>query len=411
MPDVERRLGNRPALSRCISVPVEAFAAENWGRVPLLSRAADLPEPFSDLFSSDAVDELVSARGLRTPFVRMAKEGTVLAPARYTSPGGFGAEVADQLNSEKVLAEFSGGSTLVLQGLHRTWAPLADFTRQLISDVGHPCQVNAYVTPASSRGFDPHYDVHDVFVIQIDGEKRWTIHEPVHPDPLTTQPWTDHRQAVADRAALPPSLDETLRPGDVLYLPRGWLHSATALGGTSVHLTVGIAALTRFDIVEQLTAGSAKATELRRSLPLGLDLSNTEELRSIVETAIDDLTTHLRSASQATDIGDRLARSLREATRPEQLRPLATVDALAALDEWSEVSLRRGLDVRLSSDDETVSIRLPASTVTLPGQATDAVSFLLSGQPARAGALPGLDPASSLVVARRLVREGVVIVR
>ena len=102
-------------------------------------------------------------------------------PGVSPQAGGFGAEIGDQLDADKVLREFSDGSTLVLQGLHRTWEPLAAFTRQLITDIGHPIQVNAYITPASSRGFDPHYDVHDVFVIQIAGEKRWTIHEPVLP--------------------------------------------------------------------------------------------------------------------------------------------------------------------------------------------------------------------------------------
>ena len=69
------------------------------------------------------------------------------------------------------------GATLVLQGLHRTWGPIGDFTRALVRDLGHPAQVNAYITPASSRGFDPHYDTHDVWAVQVEGEKAWNIWE------------------------------------------------------------------------------------------------------------------------------------------------------------------------------------------------------------------------------------------
>ena len=83
-----------------------------------------------------------------------------------------------------MLAEFAAGATIVLQGLHRMWPPLVDFTRQLVEELGHPAQVNAYVTPPSSQGFSPHYDTHDVFVLQVSGEKRWVIHAPVHSDPL-----------------------------------------------------------------------------------------------------------------------------------------------------------------------------------------------------------------------------------
>src|SRR3712207_9221429 len=64
-----------------------------------------------------------------------------------------GAEVADQVSSDAVLRLFADGSTVVLQGLHRLWPPLIEFADQLAADLGHPTQVNAYVTPPSSRGF------------------------------------------------------------------------------------------------------------------------------------------------------------------------------------------------------------------------------------------------------------------
>ncbi|MFP3381102.1 cupin domain-containing protein, partial [Bacillus sp. SIMBA_069] len=83
------------------------------------------------------------------------------------------------------------------------------------------------------------------------------IHEPVHTDPLRDQPWSDHRDEVAAQAAGTPAIDETFRPGDALYLPRGWIHSAEALGGVSVHLTIGVAAYTRNDVVQEAVARAA----------------------------------------------------------------------------------------------------------------------------------------------------------
>ena len=190
-------MGDHPALRRCVNVSPEEFAADYWGQKPLLSKAETLPSGYHDLLSVDAVDELISSRGVRTPFIRMARDGDVLAASRFTSPAGFGAGVADQVSSDKVLAEFASGATIVLQGLHRLWPPLIEFARQLVEDLAHPAQVNAYVTPSASRGFDPHYDVHDVFVLQISGEKRWVIHRPVHLHPLRDQPWGDTRRPCA----------------------------------------------------------------------------------------------------------------------------------------------------------------------------------------------------------------------
>lgn len=411
----ERGPGDRPALSRCTTLDAAAFAARYWARGPLFTRSDRLGQDFSDLFSLEAVDELVAERALRTPFARMAKEGDVLPAARFTGPGGFGAEIGDQLDADRVLAELAAGSTLVLQGLHRTWPPIAGFARRLAAELGHPCQVNAYITPASSRGFDPHYDVHDVFVLQISGEKHWRIHAPVHIDPLRDQPWSDHREAVAARALEEPVIDEVFRPGDVLYLPRGWIHSAEALGAASVHLTIGVAAYTRQEVVREAVARTADTVPaLRSSLPLGFDPDDGEALRPLVAATLDALRDALDDPdlrdAVTTEVARALARRRARDSPPDPVRPLATIAAVDALGPDSVVVARAGLRPRVVSGDATVSIRLRATTVTLPIAAAAAVSRLLGGDPVRVGDLPELDTESALVVARRLLREAIIVV-
>jgi len=395
--------GARTALSRLITASPGDFADDYWGVKPLLSRAAELGQDFSDLFSLAAVDELVAQRAIRTPFVRMANEGELLPASRYTSGAGFGAEVSDQLDADKVLAEFASGATLVLQGLHRTWAPLREFTRRLVEELGHPAQVNAYVTPASSRGFDPHYDVHDVFVIQVHGQKHWVIHEPVFESPLADQPWSDRADAVAEAATKPPAIDATFAPGDVLYLPRGWIHSATALGGTSIHLTIGVPALTRWDIVEQLVSRLKDDPALRTALPVGI----TTDAAALEQAVADTIEALAVSITDPGDIGARLARKLSGSTRPEPVLPISTVERIASLGAQT-VRWREGIDARIEHDAEKVRVILADRTITLPVEALSAIHGLRRA-PAPANALAGLDPGSSLVVARRLLREGVLV--
>ncbi|WP_285116276.1 cupin domain-containing protein [Leifsonia sp. fls2-241-R2A-40a] len=409
----ERGPGDRPALSRCVPIGRAEFASGFWGKRPLFTRASGLREDFSDLFSVEAVDELVASRALRTPFVRMAKEGSVLPASRFTGPGGFGAEVGDQVDSAKVLAEFAAGATLVLQGLHKTWPPIAEFTRRLTAELGHPAQVNAYVTPASSRGFDPHYDVHDVFVLQIAGEKHWRIHEPVHVDPLRDQPWSDHREAVAARARETPAIDETFRPGDALYLPRGWIHSAEALGGVSVHLTIGVAAYTRDDVVREAIARAADSADLRASLPLGFDASDPDAVAPVVTQTVEALIAALSDPSGRSAVAEAVAASLlrrqRSDSPPAPVRPLATIAVADELVPSTRVQARAGIRANVTVEVETVTVRLPAKTIALPIAARDAVERLLDGRHVAVGELP-LDERSAVVVVRRLLREGVVVV-
>ncbi|MCM1012988.1 MULTISPECIES: cupin domain-containing protein [unclassified Brevibacterium] len=329
--------------SRLIDCSRGTFAQDYWGRRALLSRGVS---DFSDLFSSRAVDELISARGLRSPFLRVAKDGATLPTASFTSPAGVGATIGDQLDDTKLWKQFHAGATLVLQALQRTWEPIGAFSSALSRELGNPVQANAYITPPQNQGFDDHYDVHDVFVLQIEGAKRWVIHEPVFDAPLRDQPWTDRREAVGRAATTEPVIDAVLEPGDALYLPRGWLHAATAQGDVSIHLTLGIHNWTRYGVAEQLAQAALARLQddpqMRASLPLGQSRPDAETLEAIREAMVSALT--------AADPNPSIDRISRSQARPAPLGPLAQHAAMKHLDDASPLTLRAGLDATLEGN-------------------------------------------------------------
>ncbi|WP_144836605.1 cupin domain-containing protein [Kocuria rosea] len=376
--------------TRLIDIGRERFARDVWGRAPLLTRRTG---GFTDLFSADAVDELISRRGLRTPFLRVAKDGSTFPDSTFTSPAGVGATIADQLDDTALWRQFADGATLVLQALHRTWEPVADFSAALSGELGHPVQANAYITPPQNRGFDDHYDVHDVFVLQIEGAKRWVLHEPVHPDPLRDQPWTDRRSAVAEAAKGEAHLDVVLEPGDALYLPRGWLHAAQAQGAVSIHLTLGIHTWTRHGLAEQLAQEAlallAEDPEMRGSLPLGVDGPGGE---------LDTVRERLVAALAAADPTPRFQRTRRGQGRPAPLGPLAQLAAVQDLGPGSPVRLRGALEARLEGPRLSTRVGwLDFAESDLPS-----VSCLLDGEVHTAGEL-GVE------LVERLLRAGVLV--
>ena len=300
------------------------------------------------------------------------------------------------------------GSTLVLQGLHRTWPPLVDFGSRLAAELGHPVQINAYITPPSSRGFSAHFDVHDVFVLQVAGAKRWVIHEPVHPAPLRDQEWTRYQGAVEKRATEEPAIDTVLRPGDALYLPRGWLHSAEALGDVSAHLTVGIHSVTRYALVEALAALAASEPELRASLPLGVDLADPDQIGPDLAAAVEALSGWLGKADPSA-VADRVRRRVWTQTRPEPISPLAQAAVARDVRDDTEIRVRGGLRHRLRSAADGLVLETPDRTVRLPLSTEDAVRALLGGETLPAGGLPGLDAADGRVLAARLLREAIAV--
>jgi bifunctional lysine-specific demethylase and histidyl-hydroxylase NO66 len=399
------------ALQRCIAVDVDTFAREHWGATALLSRAERLPGPFTDLLDLDAVDEIVSRRGLRTPFIRIARDGEVVGSKQFTGPGGVGAEIADQVRDDDVMRLFAGGATIVLQGLHRLWPPVTDFVRQLSADLGHPCQANAYITPASSRGFSAHYDVHDVFVLQLAGSKHWHVHAPVHSDPLRDQPWNDHAPAVAERAANePPVIDTVLRPGDAMYLPRGFVHSATALGQVSAHLTIGVHVITRFALVEALFGLLHRERELRRSLPLGIDVANPAQLAPHLD-AVLDLVGEAIGRIAPQDVAQAVREKAWKGSRPEPLPPLAHAEFTASVGVGDLVRRRSGLHFRLHAYDGAgePTLELPGRTLRFEPGTGPALRALLSGDVLAVGQLPGLDENAQLDLVRRLLGAAVLV--
>ncbi|MEW2131949.1 JmjC domain-containing protein [Streptomyces sp. NPDC005435] len=375
---------------RLTGLGFEDFARDVWSRTALLTRGAS---DFSDVFDAGAVDELVARRGLRTPFFRVAKDGAVVPESSFTSPGGVGATIADQLDDTALWRLFADGATLVLQALHRTWEPVGGLCAALSAELGHPVQANAYVTPPQNQGFDDHYDVHDVFVLQIQGSKRWLVHEPVHPDPLREQPWTEHRAAVAEAAKGPAYIDTVLEPGDVLYLPRGWLHAARAKGEVSIHLTLGVHVWTRHALAEQLAEAALTALRedpgMRASLPLGPH--GTAE-------AIDEVREHLAAAVAGADSAPLFHRGRRAQGRPAPLGPLSQLAAVDGLAPGSPLRLREALEARL----EGARLMTRVGWLDFPETDLPAVTRLLDGEVHAAGEL-------GLALAGRLLRAGVLV--
>ena len=333
-------------------------------------------------------------------------------PPVFTRSGGVGATIGDQVADDKVLAQLAGGATLVLQALHRTWPPLIRFGTELAVELGHPVQINAYITPPENQGFSAHYDTHDVFVLQVAGSKRWTIHAPVIDDPLPDQTWDQRKSAVAARATETPLIDTVLQPGDALYLPRGFLHSAVAQGEVSIHLTVGVHPLTAYDLARELITAAASDRDLRRSLPLGVDVTDI----SVVTAHLQDAAKRLASVVDGVD-QDQLAAVARTvgrqqvgATRPAPLAPLRAVgrssrprctDRAAAPARFAANAAGRP-----GTESRWRSTAAPSAGRPRPARRCE---LALSGEVFQPRDCVDLDPEEQLVVARRLLREGIVV--
>jgi bifunctional lysine-specific demethylase and histidyl-hydroxylase NO66 len=379
------------ALARVLApVGADEFLAEYWERKPL-SLARGEHGRFDDLLSAADAETLVCSSGIRYPAFRLVKAGEKLEARDYTvdlawRPAAF----TGTADVRRVLAEFEAGATIVLQALHLHWRPLAEFSRALEATLGHPVQANAYYTPRRSQGLPVHHDTHDVFVLQVAGEKRWLVYEPALELPLK-----DQRYSAELGEAGEPVDDLVLAPGDTLYLPRGWLHEALTSESDSLHLTIGVNVYTWLDAFKAALAACEGDVEFRRSVPAdgGLDLDLVERLRARLAPA---------------DVSRRMRERFVSTRRPVLDAELGQLRALDGLTIDTHLERRPTVIADLAVDGDELSLAFEGRKLVFPAHARAEVEFAVGAKrPFRVRELPGrLTDDSRLVLARRLVREG-----
>jgi mannose-6-phosphate isomerase-like protein (cupin superfamily) len=367
-----------------LSGDAQTFLAKVWAsRVHLHHTDAD---QLSGLLTLDAADKLLTSSAIRTPAIRLARDGAVLPESAYTRGATLaGKPLTGLVDPRKALALFGDGATVVFQGLHRYWEPIADLVATLELELGHPCQANAYLTPPGAQGFAVHTDTHDVFVFQTHGSKQWEIHTGDQSDE---------------------DFDEVLMlPGMSVYLPTGTPHAARAQEDVSLHVTIGINQLTWRGLVERAVRPLLDEVD-DGHLPAGY-LEDTSELTAGLAARLTGLAEAVRrvdvDAATAGEVDRFLTRR-----NPRLRGGLSDVLAAKNLDDRTRLRRRPGHPVVLRDAGERVLVLLGDRSLEMPAWVRPALETIRSRDEIRPADLAGagLDETSRLVLCRRLVREG-----
>lgn len=387
-----------PALGRCVGDP-HRFLEDAWARRPVHVQGTD-PGGFADLLTLDDVDAMVSTMALRLPTFRLIKDGATLPESSYTRSGRTGSKpIAGIADPARIFRLFDQGATIVLQGMHRYWPPLSRFCRELEMALGHPTQVNAYITPPGSRGLAVHQDSHDVFVLQAFGAKHWEVWP-------TRQAGGggDAGEAFAEPKG-PPSLSAQMRPGDTLYMPRSTPHAARTQETLSGHLTIGILSTTWRQFLEKVVGTILEDADLDQPLPAGYHL-DAARLAADLGVRLSELQQLLEKVDPAESAEAAIERFL--TSRPSLLRgELVDLPRLGRLSDGWTVRRREDSICELRVDGTRLTVMLGDRKLRMPAWCEPAMRMFGEHRSLRVGDLePHLDDESRLVLVRRLVREG-----
>ena len=340
------------------------------------------PDDLVGLLSLDDVDHLLTSTAMRTPQVRLAQDGAVMPSSRYTTSATLaGVSLTGLVDGRKVIDLFERGATVVLQGLHRYWPPLTRLIRDLELALGHPCQANAYLTPPGNRGFAVHRDTHDVFVFQTHGTKLWEVHD--------------------DEGAH----DVLLEPGVALYLPTGTPHAASAQDSVSLHVTVGINQMTWRQVLTRLTSDLLSDERYGEHVPAGY-----LEDPTTYAAGLADRLHRLAAELTATDATQRVDQEAQRFLTNRSARLRGSLVDRTRLDDITNATVltrRPGVPCVLRDEGDQLAVLLGDRVLRVPARLRPALEHVRGASALTPADLaPWLDPQSSLVLARRLVREG-----
>ncbi|MET7710317.1 cupin domain-containing protein [Micromonospora sp. NPDC005413] len=220
------------------------------------------------------------------------KDGAALHPRAYTT-GGY-------VDPGKIAKWRGRGYTVQLRNLNR-WCPAVHAICSAIQDeTGYGCYATGFATPAGGQGLYHHWDQNMGLIYQIAGRKTWQIWEPGVDEPHNEQfaSNTSPGSGVIDRMkSMHPDFEFDLVPGQILVLPRGWMHNPHARGQTedSVHVTFVARELTGYWIVGKLVQAALTSTPLRRVIPPA-SVVDAAAFAGQVAEARDQLTQWLASA-------------------------------------------------------------------------------------------------------------------
>lgn len=170
------------------------------------------------------------------------------------------------VDPRKIKALLGFGASLVANQIQRVCQPVSAIVRMLKHEFSANAGANAYCSFQGVQAFNTHFDLHDVFALQTEGEKLWRIYESRADNPIS-MPTGDQaeQQLTTSRGKLIAEI--LMKPGDILYLPRGQYHDAITGDEASLHVTFWVKPATGLSLFKLLESAAALESDFRADLP------------------------------------------------------------------------------------------------------------------------------------------------
>lgn len=253
-------------------VPLDLFLSKHFTRLPYSSPGK--AKPFQNLLNWNVVDHIIRED---KSVLRVVKDGKMVSD--YV-----------KLSLDEVKKRHAEGQTLLVRFAEKSDEKLKELADDFASSFRTEVDIQLYCTPEGHSAFGWHYDVEEVFILQCQGSKHYTIRpNTIHPNPLVKSiPKDQGYESEKSTTAIQVTLEE----GDWLYIPSGWWHRAETKK-ESMHISVGLMPRSAVDLLEAFPEYLAQNAFWRTRMPVHLKFDTEEEEVKFYQEALGKLGTDL----------------------------------------------------------------------------------------------------------------------
>jgi len=361
----------------------ERFLDEYWCKKPVHISRQD-PDYFSSIFKLADLDELLgfshTNKNVRMAWQGHQKSQVIIEGRSKTSICNF-------------YDYYCEGQTIVVQNVHLRWEAIGKIANALSRQIGLRIGTHLYATPEASQGFGIHWDDHDIFALQLQGEKEWCLYDS---GPVLPRKSTSHREFLKQIIEDPgePSHQVLLKAGDLLYFPRGVTHRARANKEASLHLTFGVYSVTWEDaLVRALKLENNRNLHkplmpgfLNQDLPVA---ALEEQLAPMVQRLIENLDMEAVRSQLAIDVIQTI-----EPLGDGHFQQLANTQVITP---HTKVTKRSGMVAMLEKAADEVRIVFPGNCHSVRSELADCLSFVAENETFQVADLPGGSASQEIV--------------
>ena len=354
------------------------FNERYWGRQYLFIER-NSAHFYDDVLRIEDIDLLLQSDVLPTNFVNVVSNGTAHPLEEWSRVEKAARGETRIVIPEKLLALHCAGATLILNQIHRSVPRLNRACLILAQDLGFPVRANVYVTPTGAQGFNRHSDDHEIFILQISGEKTFLVYGDTGNQEIR------------------------LKAGDFLYLPAGVFHEAHTAQSPSIHASVGLYPVRAYELIEELAALARQSPAFQRLIPatpLGVLDHNSELLHDL---------TSLFASHGVSGLQERLRRPYLHAQSRLVPGQFSNIFNLDTVDMDTIISKRPEVSVAMSVHGSELKLENGTRSLNVASFLRNSISQVLSGTPTTVRSIEGLlTDAGKISLVKSLIGIGVI---